>query len=321
MPLAMEPLKMRCLLDKTKQVLPPGLKGALRPYKRRIAEKWARTSGLLPDFIIIGGQKCGTTSLYRYLVQHPDVYPALRKEIGFFNARHEHDLGWYRAHFPSKLEKFTTERIRHRQFMTGEADPAYILDPFALEAIKNTIPHVKIIILLRNPADRAFSHYQHSARVGVEKLDFEEALAAENKRISRQWSNMMQGRPYHGLTIYHFAYLKTGHYGDQLEGVYRVFKPEQVLVLQSEAFFANTQYYFEKVLKFLGLSVATVDIRKKHNKGNYNALDERMRRRLEDYFGPQLEKMRLFTDSINFHQYGTSPVGCHTLPDRCTITC
>ena len=299
-PLAMEPSTMRRLLEKTKQALPRGLKSGLRPYKKRLLEKWSGLSGLLPDFIIIGGQKCGTTSLYRYLVQHPNVYPALRKEIGFFNARYDHDLGWYRAHFPSRLERFKAERIHSHKFLTGEADPAYILDPFALRAIKEIIPHVKIIVLLRNPVDRAFSHYQHSARIGVEKLAFEEALAAEDKRVLPQWRKMMAGQPYHGLTIYHYAYLRTGHYGDQLEEVYKVFNAEQVLVLQSEAFFGNTQRHFEEVLEFLELPMATVDIRKKHNKGNYNALDDSLRRRLASYFEPQMEKMSRFAGSIRW---------------------
>ncbi len=300
MPFAAEPMTADNLLQRTKKVLPPGFKAMLRPYRNRLREQWARASGVLPDFIIIGGQKCGTTSLYRYLVQHPDVYTALRKEIGFFNARFEHDLGWYRSHFPGRLEKFRAERIRGQRFLTGEADPAYILDPFALKAIKKTVPDVKIIILLRDPIDRAFSHYQHSSRIGVEKLGFEEAIAAEDRRISAQWRKMIQGRPYHGLTIYHFAYLRTGHYGDQLEEVYRVFSPGQVLVLQSEAFFGDTQQQFERVLEFLDLPAARVDIGKKHNRGNYKALDGRLRDRLRNYFEPQLEKMRLFAGSIRW---------------------
>ncbi len=289
------------VLQNTRMAMPPGLKSRLRPYKNRLLHKMARSSGVLPDFIIIGGQKCGTTSLYRYLAQHPNVYSAKRKEIGYFNAMHEHDLGWYRAHFPNRLARFAIERIRKQKFITGEADPAYILDPFALRAIKNTIPKVKIIILLRNPVDRAFSHYQHSVRSGVEKFEFEKAIELEHQRISSQWEKMVNGKPYHGLTIYHYAYLKTGHYGDQLEEVYRIFNPSRVLVLQSEIFFRQTQKEFDKVLEFLGLPAEKVDIYKKHNKGDYGALDESLRGRLQRYFQPQLAKMNKYVDSINWN--------------------
>lgn len=90
---------------------------------------------LLPDFIIIGVARCGTTSLYNYLVKHPYIFPALRKEINFFSINFNRGLGWYRTFFPSRIYKFFIKWVYKRHLITGEATPFYIFHPLALKRI------------------------------------------------------------------------------------------------------------------------------------------------------------------------------------------
>ena len=112
----------------------------------------------LPDFLIVGAQKGGTSSLYAYLAQHPSVLPSFRKEVKFFDCNYFCGHTWYRAHFPLRYKLSRGNRI------TGEGTPNYLFHPTALQRLALTLIDVKIIILLRNPADRAYSHYQHQKR-------------------------------------------------------------------------------------------------------------------------------------------------------------
>ena len=140
----------------------------------RLSYPWRK----LPDFLIVGVMKGGTTSLFRYLVRHPQVLPPFRKEIKYFDCNYINGQNWYQAHFPLKKKFVGGSKL------TGEATPYYIFHPQAPMRIAEALPEAKIIILLRNPIDRAYSHYQHMVRVGREPLSFEEAIAAEPERLA-----------------------------------------------------------------------------------------------------------------------------------------
>ena len=131
----------------------------------------------LPDFIIIGAQKSGTTSLYDLISKHPGVMPPRHKELHYFStSKYGWGTRWYRLNFPTKLEKRILKKKLHHQVITGEATPNYILHPNTKKRIKNLIPKAKIIVILRNPVDRAYSHYNHNVRRKLENLSFEEAI-------------------------------------------------------------------------------------------------------------------------------------------------
>lgn len=117
----------------------------------------------LPEFIIIGAQKAGTTSLYNYLIEHPSIFPAFKKEVLYFDVNYRKGIHWYKSFFPTTIFKFLISKYSNRRFITGEASPYYILYPHAAKRIHSTLPKVKIIILLRNPINRSFSQYFHSA--------------------------------------------------------------------------------------------------------------------------------------------------------------
>src|SRR5579885_1417562 len=114
---------------------------------------------LLPDFLIIGGQRCGTSSLYYYLTEHPGIISASTKETHFFDESFSKGIGWYRAQFPSSFQKMYVTNVLKRDFLTGEGTPYYILYPHAPRRTFEIVPHVKLIALLRNPVERAHSQY------------------------------------------------------------------------------------------------------------------------------------------------------------------
>ena len=127
----------------------------------------------LPEFLVIGGQKCGTTSLHRYMKQHPNIIPPYKKDSGYFDANYYRGFSWYRAFFPlrSQMDKL---RTGGQHYTTGEVTTTYIHHPLAAgRAAKALTGEVKIIALLREPAARAYSHYQHMVRTGREDLSFE----------------------------------------------------------------------------------------------------------------------------------------------------
>ena len=111
---------------------------------------------LLPDFLILGAQRCGTTSLYNYLAQHPSVGPlVLEKGAHYFSTNYDKSLAWYRSHFPMKW-RAAAERRHGRPFVTGEGSPYYLFHPLAAQRVAKTLPHVKLLVMLRDPVERAY---------------------------------------------------------------------------------------------------------------------------------------------------------------------
>src|SRR5258706_3897640 len=191
------------------------------------AKQWYRTSRLfyristsqlrlLPDFIIIGTQRGGTTSLYYYLTEHPCIAHALMKEVHFFDDHFREGLNWYRAQFPSSLQKYYTERIRKENFITGESSPYYLFYPPAPKRISEVVPQTRLIVLLRNPVDRAYSHHWLVTQEGKETLSFEEAIEHEEERLAGGREKILADEHYTSFNHRHFSYLARGIYLDQL---------------------------------------------------------------------------------------------------------
>lgn len=146
-----------------------------------------KPAGKLPDFLIIGAQRCGTISFYRLLCQHPLVEGAARKEVHYFDLHFQKGEEWYRSFFP---EAEREDRV------TGESSPYYIFHPLSAERAARLVPGARLIVLLRNPVDRAYSHYQHGLRRGYETLPtFEQALEAEPGRLAGEREKILAGEP------------------------------------------------------------------------------------------------------------------------------
>lgn len=238
----------------------------------------AGQTGALPDFLIIGAQKCGTTFLYHLLCQHRYVEPAATKEVHFFDTNFDRGVEWYRSRFSPPTQE------DGRKVLTGESSPYYIYHPHAARRAAQVVPGARLIALLRNPVDRAFSDYNHKAREGRESLSFEEAIAAEEERLRGEKEKMLADESYHSPNFRKFSYLSRGIYVDQLKEWRGYFDEEQLLVLKSEDFFEDPQADFERVLEFLGLPPWETGVAGERNEGEYERMSPATRQRLEDYF-------------------------------------
>ena len=247
---------------------------------------------LLPGFVIIGTQRGGTTSLYNYLAEHPSIGVASIKEVHFFDTPHyKQGLAWYRGHFPPFIQKYYTRHAQKQAFITGEASPYYLFHPFAARRMANTLPHVKLIVMLRNPVDRAYSHFYHELDGGHETLSsFEEAIECEGVRLAGEREKMQADEYYASYNHRHFSYLARGMYADQLQSWMSFFPKEQFLLLKSEDFYADTAAVFKQTLAFLNLPDLDSSGKKAEFKQYNTTRPPRMhpatRKRLIDYFAP-----------------------------------
>ena len=223
------------------------------PARRRLA-RWrvaARrpTSSLrsLPDVLIIGAQRCGTSSLYKYLGQHPAVSPSIRKEVEYFSTRYTEGLSWYRSHFPLRRPSSM------KPPMTFEATPDYMLHPLAAERAFALVPDARIIALLRDPVSRAYSQYQHNLRLGHEPLSFDDALDAEESRLEGEVERLKADPAYLAHPLRRHGYVERGKYDEQLLPWLKRFPSDRFHIVRSEDFFVSPEASFQEILSFLEL--------------------------------------------------------------------
>src|SRR5690242_3745935 len=209
---------------------------------------------LLPDFLIIGAQKAGTTSLYNYLIEHPTILPARRKEVHFFDQHFQKGVSWYRSCFPTTTQKRYREQICREKVLTGEASPEYLFYPHTAQKVAQLLPCIKLIVLLRNPVERAYSQYRHNIRWGHETLSFSEALDQEEERTREGRERAHTDSLYHSFAYQRAAYLARGLYADQLQSWLVLFPREQLLIISSEDFYRDPATIYQEVLTFLAVS-------------------------------------------------------------------
>jgi hypothetical protein len=251
----------------------------------RLATAPVRT---LPDFLIIGGQKCGTTFLYQLLVRHSHVKPAFAKEVHYFDLNFRKGDNWYRSYFPLQLRN-------SRTYVTGEASPYYLFHPHAPRRASAVVPDAKLIVLLRNPVDRAYSHYQHQVKrvkgEARETLTFEEAIEAEEKILPGEVNKMLQDEYYQSLSHRTRSYLSRGIYIDQLLVWSSFFQRKQMLILKSEDLFDDTTNALERMLEFLEVPHWAPETYSIPNKREYSGVSPLIRRRLDEYYKPYNQRL------------------------------
>nr|WP_309101232.1 sulfotransferase domain-containing protein [Fredinandcohnia onubensis] len=240
----------------------------------------------MPDFLIIGQQKCGTSALYVNLVRHPNIATAEEKELYFFNKHYEKGLDWYRDQFPSLV--LNTENV-----ITGEATPNYIDDPLAPQRVFQCMPNVKLIILLRNPVDRAYSQYQMGARDGSCFVNgrlpsFEEFIEKE-KNLPKNYYEKLDRKAY--LESYRF--LERGIYINKIEKWMNVFPQEQIIIINSEDFYNDPNQIYKEVLTFLNVPIWEPNRFEFINKfrDKYPKLNDTTRQDLISYFKHYNERL------------------------------
>lgn len=249
-----------------------------------------------PDFLIIGAQKCGTTSLYQYLARHPSVAPASRKEIQYFSEQYGRGPAWYRGHFPSLAIRDPARLLGRRRLVTGEATPYYLFHPHAPRRVHQTLPAVKLIAMLRDPVDRAYSHHRYHSKLGDESLSFEEAIEAEPERLAGELEKLLRDERYASDAYRNYSYLARGLYLDQLERWFSLFPREQMLILSSEAFFGDPASSYRKVLEFLELPRHELPGYEAVNVGSYGSMRPETRERLQEYFREPNRRLYAYLD-------------------------
>jgi len=212
---------------------------------------------VLPELLIIGTQRGGTTSLYEYLSRHPDVVPPLGKELQYFSTEYGRGDAWYRAHFPTE-RAVARRRAAGRDCLVFEASPYYLFHPLAAQRAAATVPSAKLVALLRDPVERAFSHYEHMRQRGLEPLSFEDAVAAEPERLAGEVERMQADPGYRSRAHRIWSYVSRGRYASQLSEWLAHFPRQQLLVLRSEDLFADPAAAYARVQAFAGIRPITL---------------------------------------------------------------
>ena len=237
-----------------------------------------------PSFFVIGAMKAGTTSLFNTLTLHPQIAEPVGKEIRYFDLHYDRGERWYRAHFPLDRQGEVGR--------TGEASPSYLYDSYAPGRMRVFAPDSSLIVILRNPVERAYSHYQHSVRYGREQRTFEEAIEQEEEWIGAEEQRRLHDGSFIGRRRIHHSYLARGRYLEQLQRWEAHFPQRQMLVLRSEDYSEQPAEVFSRTVAFLGLDEWRPATFSRLNAAQYERLDPLIRSRLQDYFEPH--NLRLY---------------------------
>lgn len=290
---------------RVRRALPPQVKDLARSAADRLGQATAawRT---LPTFLIVGAQRCGTTSLFKALMQHPRVRgPVLRKGVHYFDLAHARGLDWYRGHFPLRrpghgpggdfghgsghdLDRDATDGPGNGgpAVQIGESSPYYLFHPLGAQRIARDLPGVRVLVALRDPVERAYSAHAHELARGFETAPFERALELEPERLAGAEERLTADPTARCHAHQHHAYLTRGRYVDQLERLAAHLGRERIHVVESETFFARPEETFAAVERFLGLPHHDGIRFERHNARPRAHLDASLRARLAESFEP-----------------------------------
>ena len=246
---------------------------------------------LRPDLLVVGGQRCGTTSLFRALEQHPQIIrPTLNKGINYFDINYHRGEQWYAGHFP------TTRSIRQRtdddrESVAFEASGYYLFHPLAPERIARDLPNVKIIAMLRDPVERAFSAWKHERARGFDTEPFDRAIEMEDERTRGESARMREDPRYQSYAHRHFAYAARGDYPELLGRYYDRLPAAQIHVVYSEDFFADPAAEFTRITRFLGVDHAPGLVFEQHNARRSGPMPQRGQQLLVERFSGQVAQL------------------------------
>ena len=233
---------------------------------------WKSKKELAPDFIIIGSAKCGTTSLYSYIVNHPQVFHSHKKELNFFDKNFDKGVDWYLAHFPAITDE--------PNFLTGEASPGYLNSFRVAQRMHKLFPQIKLIIMLRNPVDRAISQYYHKVRLGEENRSLEEVINYEIEGFQAKPKTKGKSR-----------YMLGQFYVELVKKWMDIFPRKQFLIIKTEQLESNTATVMKQVFDFLGLPEHQTPTYPKLNAGSYSSINKDLRLTLTEYFCPHNQRL------------------------------
>ena len=243
-----------------------------------------------PDFLIVGAQKAGTTTLFHYLTQHPQVVPPMKREIHYYDRKFHYGTIWYRAHYPLK-STLGDSRI------TGEKSPSYLFHPLAPKWIKRTAGNPKLIILLRDPVRRAISHYYHQVRRGRDTRDPQRAFNQEDEILQKAYPGLFKSPVFNKKRVMdylRYSYKKKGLYLEQIKRYREYFAPDQMFIEAAENLFEKPMDVLSRIYRFLDIDDNYVpgNLSSK-NVGGYKpdpSIAE-VSRQLTEYFRPHNEAL------------------------------
>jgi Sulfotransferase domain len=247
---------------------------------------------MLPSFLIVGAQRSGTTSMYRALSQHDAVLKAvLHKGIHYFDIDYHRGMGWYQGHFPLRARARRVQRSVGTAPVTFESSPYYMFHPLAAQRIAKDLPGVKLLVLLRDPVERAYSAHAHELARGYETERFERALELEASRLAGEAERLIADPRYLSHSHQHQAYRTRGQYIEQLERLERHFGRDRIHVVDSSAFWADPEPVFSGVLDFLGLPQCASVALERHNARPRVDMPDTLRKELSEHFRPYDERL------------------------------
>jgi hypothetical protein len=240
-------------------------------YRARLA---VVRPGRLPDVVIVGAMKAGTTSLFAYLCQHAEVHGSIKKEVHYFDRNFRRGELWYRRHFPVRPGGVVLE-----------GTPDYMFHRSSFERLRSTLPDAKIIVLLRNPVTRAYSHYHHSKTKGTESRPFEDCVHADIawfRKYGALGDDSWQSNDH--------SYVRRGIYGPQVRRILSAYG-DSALIMRSEDLFADPLASTNRALRFMGLTELRElnDVEPK-TAGRYTPRVP-MRTYLEEFFAPHNDEL------------------------------
>jgi hypothetical protein len=230
----------------------------------------------VPDVLIIGAMKSGTSSLHYYLTQHPQVVRPLRKEVHYFDLNFARGEPWYRANFGR------ADAIG----LNLDSSPYYLFHPQVPQRAHALLPNARLIVLLRDPVRRAYSHYWHERDKGREPLSFEDAIAAEPERVEREHARLATGEIERSASHQYFSYLARGRYAEQLERWLQFYTREQLLVLRFEDLAREPLPVLNRTLDWLGLPAMASARLEPRNTRRYPPIAPETAASLQEYFAP-----------------------------------
>jgi hypothetical protein len=248
-----------------------------------------------PDFIILGAQRAGTTALFNFLLEQKPISKSIKKEIHYFDNYYHKGENWYKAHFPLK------SLIQRKGNLCGEASPFYLYHPFAIQRIKKDLPKIKLIILLRHPVERAYSHYKFEYQSGFENKSFSEAINLEKTRLNDEVDKIRNNEFYYSFNLQHYSYRSRGEYYSQIKNVYDYFPRNQVLIIQSEKLFAQDFKTFKKISNFLECDDFRITLFKQKNMTYKSTIPEDISKELKSHFKVHNQKLyNLINEKYNW---------------------
>lgn len=275
--------------DRIKRAVPAAVTSQVR---RHLVDYAVRTSDRrpLPDFLIIGTKRGGTTSLWNYLIRHPLVprlFPAWNtKATHYFEEHWGRGEAWYRSHFPTERQRAMLERRHGGPTRAGEAAPLYMFHPLTAERVHALLPDVRLIVLLRDPVQRAYSHWKERRGQGREPLDFRTALAREAERTRGERERLRADPTYFSQPYDWYSYRARGRYLEHLTPWLDRFDPARFLFLPSEDLYRDPAATYRRTLAFLGLPAHDPGRFEVHNGRPSAPMEPAVRAELTAYFHP-----------------------------------